>query len=88
MKANVFTNKNFNDHVTISEIIPLKIVFTDLTNSDKHVVFLAFMVGYASSLEANLLSHHLTLYSQKPQQSVRQRRPFANDNEANTHKRY
>ena len=34
----------------------------------------------------NPLIHHLTLYSPNAQQSVRQWRPFANDNEANAHK--
>ena len=30
--------------------------------------------------------HHLTLYSLKPQQSIRQWKPFANDNEAIAYK--
>ena len=37
------------------------------------------MGGYASQLETSYLILHLTLYSPKPQESVRQWRPFAND---------
>ena len=47
---------------------------------------LVFMGGFPSWLETSLLAHHLALYSWKPQQSVRQRRPFATDYEANAHK--
>ena len=40
---------------------------------------------YASRLQASKLTRHLILYSPKPQQSVRQWKQFANDNEANAH---
>ena len=42
--------------------------------------------GYTSWPKASILSLHLPLYSAKPQQSMRQRRPFSNDNETNAHK--
>ena len=44
------------------------------------------MGGYASGYKTSELTRHLTLYSPKPQQSVRQWRPLVNDNEANAHK--
>ena len=45
---------------------------------------LDIMAGYASWLEAG--TRNLTLYSPTPQQSLRQWRPFANDNEASAYK--
>ena len=36
--------------------------------------------------ESNEVSGHDKPYSQRPQQSIRQRSPLANDSEANTHK--
>ena len=44
------------------------------------------VIGYVFWLEASYLARHLTLYSPKPQQYVRQWRPFANKNEANAQK--
>ena len=41
------------------------------------------IIGY---FQASKLTHHLTFYSPKPQQSLRQWRPFVNDNEVNSHK--
>ena len=55
-------------------------------STSKQHTLLAFMGSYTSSLEASYLTRHLTLYSPKSQQSVRQLRPFANDNGENAHK--
>ena len=44
------------------------------------------MGGYASLLGASKLTHHLNLYSPKPQQSVREWSPFSNYNEVNANK--
>ena len=64
LKANLFINKNFSDHVTISEIIPLNILFTDLINRNKHVALLAIVVGYASWLQSQLIEPSLnTLFT-------------------------
>ena len=49
---------------------------------------LGIMGGNASSLETSKLIRHLTLYSLKPQQSVKQWRPFSNYNKPNAHKNY
>ena len=46
----------------------------------------AFMGSYASRHETSWLTHHFTLFSLKPQQFMRQWRPFTNDNEANYQK--
>ena len=42
--------------------------------------------GYIFRRESNSLSRYLTLHSPKSQQSIRQCRSFANDNEASAHK--
>ena len=47
---------------------------------------LAFMGSYAYWIDPNQLTYRSKLYSQKPQQSIRQRTSFANDKEANAHK--
>ena len=47
---------------------------------------LAFMDSNAYWCETNQLTRHFELYSQKPQQSIRQRSPFANHKESNAQK--
>ena len=47
------------------------------------ISLLAFMGSYTCWRLVNQPIRHLKLYSQKPQQSVRQLRPFDNDKEAN-----
>ena len=49
---------------------------------------LDMMGGYTSWPKASILSLHVPLYSAKPQQSMRQRSPFSNDNETNATKSY
>ena len=64
----------------------------DENNIHTYIIYLDslldIMIGYASWLEATLLTHLLTLYSPKPQQYVRLFANDANDNDINAHKSY
>ena len=58
---------------------------TKLTVRNIPAALVDIVGSYASWHEANWLTRSLTLHSQKPQQSTRQRTPFTNKTRANDH---